>query len=65
MKKMKSKADRIAESVGYCYAVQHDRENAISCLCGLLWDIAQGTRWEEDARQGILGVYPSFFNADV
>lgn len=59
------KVDLVADSVGACNAPHHSIENAMGCLAGLLWDIAKGTRWEEDARVGIMGVCPSFFKDET
>lgn len=59
------KADLVADAVGMCNAPHHSTENAMRCLAGLLWDIAKGTRWEEDACIGIMGVCPSFFKDET
>lgn len=63
MSRNKRKANLIAECVGDCYEHFHNEmhEKNIICLAGLLWAIAKGTRWEEDARSGIEGVCPEFF----
>lgn len=75
-KKMKSsitvrrnnkKSNLIAECVGACYEHYYNEihEKNIVCLANLLWAIARGTRWEEDARSGIEGVCPEFFKDDT
>lgn len=61
---MKRKADIIAECVGDCWRPSSSREAQITCLSGLLWAIAKGTQWEEDAKIGIKGVCPQFFKSD-
>lgn len=65
MSKNKKKADLVAECVGDCW-INHGTltEPNMTILAGLLWAIARGTRWEEDARSGIEGVCPEFFKDD-
>lgn len=58
MNKNNKKADLIAQCVGDCW---YGSANKLSILAGLLWAIAKGTRWEDDARKGIEGVCPEFF----
>ena len=59
------KADLVAEAVGLCHAPHYSEAAILACLAGLLWDIAKGTRWEEDARIGIMGTYPEFFKEET
>ena len=54
-------ADRIAEDVGMCYAVQTDK-NAIRVLCDLLYYTNLHTRWHQDTIEAIKGVCPQYFN---
>lgn len=63
---MKRKGDLIAECVCDCWfqSYAHTDRKQLSCLSGLLWAIAKGTRWEEDARSGIESVCPEFFKDD-
>lgn len=60
MNRNSKKANLVAECIGDCWYAQRQKSQ-VSCLAGLLWAIAKGTRWEEDARSGIEGVYPEFF----
>lgn len=60
---MKRKRDLVAECVGDCWikTYGHTERAQLHCLAGLLWAITKGTRWEEDAKSGIEGVCPEFF----
>lgn len=55
------KSDLVAKAVGMCHAPHRTVEEAMSCLAGLLWEIAKGTRYEQHAKIGIMGVCPEFF----
>ena len=61
---MDSKVERVAEAVGMCHYPHVTDDGVMSSLAGLLWEIAKGTRWEQDARSGIEGAYPRFFEED-
>ena len=52
--------DRIAEDVGMCHAVRSDK-NAITILCDLLYFTNLHTKWKEDVRSAIEGVYLKYF----
>ena len=52
--------DRIAEDVGMCHAVRGEI-NAITILCDLLYFTNLHTKWKEDVRSAIEGVYPKYF----
>ena len=62
----KKKADLVAECVADCW-IKHGTRTQLNTniLAGLLWAIARGTRWEEDARNGIEGICPEFFKDDT
>lgn len=52
--------DRIAEDVGMCHAVKNYK-NAITILCDLLYFTNLHSKWKEDVRSAIEGVYPEYF----
>lgn len=53
--------DRIAQDVGMCYAVNHDK-NAITILCDLLYYTNLHTKWHQDTIEAIKGVCPEYFD---
>ena len=63
MSRNSKRANLVAECVADCWHQNygHTDRAQLSCLSGLLWAIARGTRWEGDARSGIEGVCPEFF----
>ena len=54
-----NKTQRVAETVS---SLQTSNDDRTFLLCNLLWEIAQGTRWQDDAESGIVAVCPEFFD---
>lgn len=60
MVRKRSKEEEVGECVSLCYTEDFYGDKSLF-LAELLWAIAKGTKWEEDARSGIEGVCPHFF----